>query len=417
MSSDGRRPPAILFLDVEGGWGGSSRSLYYLVESLDRTAFEPVVLLRKSGPVEARYAALGVSCHVVPEMASFRPADRKNIVAFAFYLWRMRHYPAFLHRVRKVVAEHRPVLVHVNHESLVLTGARLARTLGLPWIGHVRTLLTPGFFARWVHRIMARQAAHVIFITEPNRAHFKGLAGPAFDAARTSVVHNIIPVSDAVPSPLPELQEPPERFRVLSLTNFAPSRGVDRIIDVAAAVHRETPGRFAFYLCGRPTQLNPVTGRADPYYETIKARVGDLGLEDTVFFPGHVSEPERALATCDALIKLTRQANPWGRDIIEALAAGIPVLALGRFQDFVTDGVNGFMDKAFDAERIAGHLLALAGDPSRCAEMRETNRAKARDLFDGQARAADVASIYRRVLEPGHTMAEGVPQSGARLAS
>lgn len=32
--SSGR--PAILFLDVEGGWGGSSRSLFYLIEAMDR---------------------------------------------------------------------------------------------------------------------------------------------------------------------------------------------------------------------------------------------------------------------------------------------------------------------------------------------------------------------------------------------
>ncbi|MEK9660921.1 MAG: glycosyltransferase family 4 protein [Alphaproteobacteria bacterium] len=388
----------VLYLDVEGGWGGSSRSLYYLVEALDRSAFEPIVLLRKAGPVEERYRAIGVDCRVVPELPSFRPGDRKNAIAFMLYAWKLRKLPALLRRLAPIVAEHDIRLLHVNHESLVLTGALIARRFGLPWIGHVRTLLTPGWFARRVHRLMARSASHVFFITEPNRVHFRTLSGDRFDAARTSVVHNIIPPPKTAASPLPALTEPADRFRVLSLTNFSPSRGVDRIVDVAEALKRRGETRFAFYLCGQPAFTNALTGKVDPYYDSIVARVADAGLDGAVFFPGHVSEPERALAACDALIKLTRQANPWGRDIIEALAAGVPVLTLGSFEDFVADGVNGFIETDFDAGRMADHLVALADSPDLCRSIRAANRQKAKRLFDGEARAADVAAVYRSVL-------------------
>lgn len=388
----------VLYLDVEGGWGGSSRSLYYLVESLDRSVFEPVVLLRKPGPVEERYRAIGVDCRVMPEIPSFRPGDRKNAIAFMLYAWKLRGLRALLRRLEPIVAERDIRLLHINHESLAVTGAFIAKRYDLPWIGHVRTLLTPGWFARRVHRLMARAASHVIFITEPNRTHFQWLSGNRFDKERTSVVHNIIPMPDGVARPLAELTDPPERFRVLSLTNFSPSRGVDRIVDVAEALQRRGETRFAFYLCGQPALTNALTGRAAPYYASIVSRVDQAGLDGIVYFPGHVGEPERALATCDALIKLTRQANPWGRDIIEALAAGIPVLTLGTFQDFVTDGVNGFIDENFDADRMADHLVALADSPDMCQAMREANQQKARKLFAGEARARDVAAIYHSVL-------------------
>ena len=394
------RKTAILYLDVEGGWGGSSRSLYYLVEALDRERYEPVVLLRKPGPVESRYEALGVTCHVIPEMASFRPADRKNAVAFAIFLLRLRYYLRLIRRIAPIVARHKIALIHVNHESMASTGALLARHFGLPWIGHVRTLLTPGLFARRVHRMMAQRAAFIIFITEPNRAHFRALAGRAFDAARTDVIHNIIPLAETEPDPLPALSEPPERFRVLSLTNFAPSRGVDRIIDVAAELQARGEAHFAFYLCGHASQTSVLTGRADPYYENLVARVRRLGLDDMVFFTGHITEPERALAASDSLIKLTRQANPWGRDIIEAMAAGVPVLTLGTFEDFIENRVNGFIDAEFDAARMADHLGELAASEAMRRAMRSASRDKAKRLFNGPDRARDVAAVYRRVIGP-----------------
>jgi len=395
------RKTSILYLDVEGGWGGSSRSLFYLVEALDRSAFEPIVLLRKKGPVEARYKALGVTCHVISEMPSFRPADRKNAVAFAIYIWRLRRYWRLARRIAPLIAQHEVDLIHVNHESLACTGALLARRFGLPWVGHVRTLLTPGWFARRVYRLMVRRAGFIVFITEPNRAHFRTLTDAAFEAAKTRVVHNIVPVVDERRDPLPALVSPADRFRVLSLTNFAPSRGVDRIVDVAAALHSRGDRRFAFYLCGRPSQTSVLTGRADPYYEMLVKRVTNLGLEDMVFFPGHITEPERGLATCDALIKLTRQSNPWGRDIIEALSAGIPVLTLGSFQEFIEDGVNGFIDESFNAESVADHLDELASsEPVRHA-MRTANRNKAKQLFHGPDRARDIEAIYAQVLGTG----------------
>lgn len=388
----------ILYLDVEGGWGGSSRSLFYLIESLDRRLFSPVVLLRKAGPVEARYKALGVPCHVMPELAPFRPSERKNLIAFAIFLWSLHRLPRLRRHLRHLIAERDVRLIHVNHESMVCIGAILARLFGLPWVGHVRTLLIPGWFARRVHRLMARSSRHVIFISEPNREHFRQLAGNAFDEKKTSVIHNIIPVSETKIEPLDVLMSPPDRFRVLSLTNFSPSRGVDRIVDVAAVLKSRGEQRFAFFLCGRPAHTKLLSQRPAPYFEEVSTRVRALGLESMVFLPGHVPEPERALAACDALIKLTRQANPWGRDIMEALAAGVPVVTLGRFQGFVENGVNGFIDEDFDPQAVADHLVSLASSASLRKRMSENNRAKAKALFSGPARAREVGDLYQAIL-------------------
>ena len=76
----------------------------------------------------------------------------------------------------------------------------------------------------------------------------------------------------------------PERFRVLSLTNFSPNRGVDRIVDIAEILRRRGDDRFAFYLCGKPANTHAITGRVDPYYGSIVDRVRALGLDDTGVF-------------------------------------------------------------------------------------------------------------------------------------
>lgn len=394
--SSGR--PLIVYLDSDSGWGGSSRSLYYMIENLDRTRFEPLVVLNSEGPVLARYEKLGVECLVSPELARFRPSERKNAFSFVLYRWRRRRLGRLVRELAGRIGAGRQALLHVNHDGLASTGNVLARRLRLPWLVHCRVQLIPGWFARRVYRMMIRNAARMVCISEPVRDHVERVAGERIPPEKVRVIHNITPTDARAPEPLPELQVPPDRFRVLSLSNFSPNRGVDRIVEVAAELKRRGETQFAFYLCGRPANRSALTGKVVPYYDRLVERVRELGLEDMVFFPGHVGEPERALAASDALIKLTRQSNPWGRDIMEAMTAGLPVITLGTYQGFVEDGVNGFIDREYDPGRIAGHLIALATDPALTARMAAANTAKANTLFDGEARARDIEAVYRDVL-------------------
>ena len=301
-------------------------------------------------------------------------------------------------RLREITARENIRLVHVNHESLALVGGEIARRLGLPWVCHVRTLLIPGYFARKVYRAIARDAAHVIFITERNRDHFRELAGSDYAAEKISTVYNISPPVLHDLAPLPELSEPKDALRILSLTNFSPNRGVDRVVDVAELLHRRGRGDIVFFLCGRLANTRRLPFARNSYLENMMARVAAGGLSHTVRFPGHVTRPDRALISSHGLIKLTREANPWGRDIIEAMSAGRGVVTLGDYQTFIEDGVNGFMDVKFDVERIADHLVHLRDEPGLLERFENANRKKAARLFDGATAARKLTDIYDCLL-------------------
>ena len=388
----------VLYLDAEAGWGGSSRSLFYLIDSLDRRAWRPIPVLRRNGPIVERYAVLGLRPTVVPQLPSFRPSERKNLVSYGLFRWDLRHFGAVCRVLEPLVRDRQVALVHVNHENLALVGDRLARRCRLPWVCHVRTQLIPGVFARRVYRLINSRAAAMFFIADPVRDHFARLVGPGFDARKSHIVHNIMPlIAEDVP-PLPAFAEPADAFRVLSLSNFSPNRGVDRIVDVALELTRAGRDDFIFYLCGRPANTRFLSRRPTPYFEKLRATVRALGLDPGVRFPGHLVEPERALVSCHTLIKLSRQANPWGRDIMEALAAGLPVVTLGTYQGFVEHRVNGFIEPDFDAARIARHLIELRDRPELRAAMARSNRDQAARLFNGPDRAREVGAIYESVL-------------------
>src|SRR5690606_7714918 len=241
-------------------------------------------------------------------------------------------------------------------------------------------------------RILAHAAARLAFITENERASFERHAGRAVSGR---VIYNVAEPSDGVP-PDPRLAADP-RFRIASLSNYAWIRGTDRLVALAEALARRSRTDIVFVMAGDmrlprglPGRLGAI-GRQDG---TLADYAKERGVADFFLFLGHVAQPEAVLSASDALIKPTREANPWGRDILEAMAAAKPVISLGAYDRFVEDGVTGILKAEFDPAALATEIAALADDRARCATLGKAGRARAAALCNGPERAADLLALW-----------------------
>jgi glycosyltransferase involved in cell wall biosynthesis len=131
---------------------------------------------------------------------------------------------------------------------------------------------------------------------------------------------------------------------------------------------------------------------------TLKDYVETLGLRWFFLFLDYVSDVEPVLEGCDILIRASRGKDPWGRDVIEAMAHGKPVIATGSYDRFVEDGINGYLFSEYDSQAIAEKIVFLFDHPEAVETMAIANREKARQLFDGTQNAKKVAAVYDSVL-------------------
>jgi glycosyltransferase involved in cell wall biosynthesis len=107
---------------------------------------------------------------------------------------------------------------------------------------------------------------------------------------------------------------------------------------------------------------------AGPFAEALKAETAMRGLT-AVEFPGFVQAQEIAnhMARALALI-LPSNEEQWGLVVNEALALGVPVLCsenVGARDTLVCDGVNGYVFKTGEAERLSCFMEALSEDELR----------------------------------------------------
>ena len=150
--------------------------------------------------------------------------------------------------------------------------------------------------------------------------------------------------------------------------------------------------------CPFPVRLK-VIGPKDPRYPEAERRAAELGLSDDIAFTGFVSSAELAESyrTADLLAHPSRYEG-FGLQLVEAMAAGTPVLCTnGGSQGEVAGGAAAIVP-AGDVEAFAGAASAILRDPEKQEKMRQLGKARAA-RFTWDATAGNTLDTYRMALD------------------
>jgi phosphatidyl-myo-inositol dimannoside synthase len=132
--------------------------------------------------------------------------------------------------------------------------------------------------------------------------------------------------------------------------------------------------------------------------------VSELGLADRVTLAGWLppAEVPSYLAAADALVAPTRM-EAQGLSIIEAMAAGTPVIAsrVGGVVDAVQDGETGILVPERSPEAIAAAVTRLVHDPLAATAMAGRAAQMARQRFSRGASAAAFTEVFEGLLAGG----------------
>jgi len=130
----------------------------------------------------------------------------------------------------------------------------------------------------------------------------------------------------------------------------------------------------------------------------IEESIRDLNLEKRVTLHGEVDGPREALAMADVLV-LPSLAEGFGLVLIEAMAAGVPVVAtdVPGIRDVVSDGVNGLLVPPKSPQALAGAIGRVLSDRALRQMLVGNGSRIVRERFTWQP----VLPMYRSLLERG----------------
>ena len=115
-------------------------------------------------------------------------------------------------------------------------------------------------------------------------------------------------------------------------------------------------------------------------------------------FLGQVDDMPRFMGACDVLLfpTLPGLGEGFGLAALEAMAAGVPVVAtgVGALPEVVEHGVTGSV-VAPGADTIAAALVRLGGDRDERTSMGKAGRERAATTFGIDAMVARTVDVYR----------------------
>jgi glycosyltransferase involved in cell wall biosynthesis len=400
-------PLRLLCIDHEGGHGGSSHSLYNSLTALDQGSIKPTVWCRRNSKLVELYQQRGIHCVVKEWIPRFRVqnttiATLYNAKTAVSEAWNGRKEILGLSNEHKGEFD----LIHLNYESLLLFGLFLKQVLGLKLTIHMRTRVAHGFLMRLQNMLVSRLCQNAVFITGNEKKHFL-ICGGSVDGP---VIFNPVPARTEPPASRRDL-DADKRIKIALIGNFSWLHGHNRLIDIANALTAlGASDKIVFVVAGKldmPFEVPAPLGDTARAGGDFAAHVRSIGLGAMFNFLGHVPDPERVIASCDAVIKPSHRNEPWGRDVIEAMYFGKPVLATGTVDSpFVTEE-TGILFTEFDAKAFARAIISIGSDQARFVAMGNAGAERIRQICSRESRAEKLRDFWLEAAATDHGAPKG----------
>jgi glycosyltransferase involved in cell wall biosynthesis len=127
----------------------------------------------------------------------------------------------------------------------------------------------------------------------------------------------------------------------------------------------------------------------------------EFGISDRVIFTGHRDDIPSVLKEIDMLVFPTISGEGFSRVILEAMAAGKPVVATDNAgnPEAVVDGVTGYIVPTGNISALAAKINELVANKGKVAKMGKAGRKRVEELFTIQLNLKRVQDVYLMLLK------------------
>lgn len=367
------------------GLGGVPQVAYQFTRHLPREKYDFKLFLLKSTPADdaARSALL----------AQFNSLDMTVKVASG----RGGKFGAISELVTWLNAEHIDLLhTHSYRPNLYArTAGLICRSRGLRIVAHYHNQ----YDDKWsqnpdllgVERQLAESTDAMIAVSYSVRDHIAEQL--ELSPERLSVIHNgcdSMPLTDSAPADAKaKFGVAADRPMIGLVGRICEQKGQADLVEAAAMLKQQHPG-VVVLLIGDTEDKS--------LYKRLQARIGQLKLEETVRFTGHLDDMGKVYCALDVLVAPSRWEG-FGLMLVEAMAAGTPIVAsnVGAIPEVVEDGKSAVLVPPREPEVLAAAVSSLLHDKERCEQLSAAGRSRYQH-FNWPTAARQLEQVYDRVL-------------------
>lgn len=396
----------IAFLGNQISPGGGSASLLLMMKSLDKRKYNIFVLASDCANLEVK-AEFERHAQVVEVNDSLR-----QFVSCAGSppTW-IKYVKANLTRSKQVgevlrfLRENEIHLLHVNNAvfSHLLPGIRNSSEVKI--VSHIR---------EQVHLYAKKMLEKRIVEGISNNSDFLiGISDneldPFGDGIDKSVIPNPYDFKDNLSTEPTDFRQEhgvrPDEFLVGMMGRFDKDKGHLLFAQAADHIKKTNPEakiRFAMVGIGPPKPrwkrvIKRILGKED-FRSSLLSYVHSHDLTSSIVMHPYVKDVKPILKAIDLYVRPSLSRDPWGRDIIEAMAMSKCVLATGSYDLFIKDGVTGYLVDSLNPEVVGNRIHELYNDTEGLKVTGANAYKLVRELTDIEGYGKKVENVYSSIL-------------------
>ncbi len=296
-------------------------------------------------------------------------------------------------RLTKFVLQGNYQILHAHTPRSAMITAMIAKRTASPWAYHVHSPTSRDSTRRWINclnawteRLALFSCHQLITVSDSLNAEMRR---KGWEAQRVATIHNGVEPLPAIPW---ETRLPTAPWRLGMVALMRPRKGVEVLLEALyiLSTRRED---IRLELVGSFETIH--------YQEQIEMLVRRWNLTNIVQFSGFTRDVPARLQNLDALVLPSLFGEGLPMVVLEAMAAGVPVIATSveGTPEAVRDGIDGFLAKPKNAGELAAKIDMLCSDREQWELMGRSARERQRTLFTTAHMAKRVAEVYRNLLD------------------
>lgn len=304
--------------------------------------------------------------------------------------------PSPVWSLARLIRRERFDLVHTHSVRTALVGRPAAALARVPMVHHMHCQTATEARRVWlsqinavVERVSLSRVAAVIAASETLGRYLRRQRFPEH-------LVTVVPNGVAGTQRLADRKPPTRKWTIGAVAMFRPRKGTEVLLEAISLLKREGLAvRFRAVGCFQTAE----------YEREVKELAQRLGLVDACDWVGFTRDVPAELQRMDLFVLPSVVAEGLPMSVLEAMAAGVPVVAtrVDGVTDAVRDRVDGLLADPASPEDLASKLASIIRGEVDWNQLRATAHARQLECFSDTSMARAVAQVYQRVLDERKT--------------
>lgn len=380
----------ILYLHTGAELYGADRVLLTLLKGLDKTKYEPIVVLPSEGPLVSELKANNIEVHIIEypilRRQYFNPKGLKEYLSSYF---------GSCKEIMMCVKSRRIDIVHVNTIA-VLEGIYIAKKLNTPLIWHVHEILEkPRIVYKFTSALMGLYATKIVPVSNAVKQHL--LKSGFVKESKINVIYNGVDTDRFNPSIdsselRKELSIPDDAFVIGMIGRINAIKGQDEFVKIISILSEKYKKVYGV-----------IVGDAFPGQEWRVKKLTEIiqnsREKEKIKYLGYRSDANVLHNLFDIYMLPSVSADSLPTVVLEAMASRKVVVGYknGGICEMVCDRETGFLEPIGESAALASDIEKIILEKNLYNDMAKNGYERLNQIFSLEMFKKNIDDLYQSI--------------------